>query len=934
MAERQRQGIVISGVDIASPDHSVADGKCEQLHNMRYADGAWRNVHSFIVKHNLMTNPNYAFNIIYQHPATKENQYIAEYNYTEPITLFYGFKMENGSVQHFKHEIISIGDYILNINTEGVETVGIITEVTYSGEEVKTKVKLLLEGLEGEEIEVSLWRVPGADVEEDKTFHYISLVEVVNEDVELVQNIHKFDEGSQLSISHFGKVLLVSDKTNKKLEYFILKGGEYKRVDWDEISCKSTISVGTDLISPEAYALNNAGIAYPDFEGAVVCERICNKDYTEFYFVDYLEKEDVWRGELALFCALRDESGAILYTSSPQILRSTLLAENVGRVPDRFKVGQLWYGDISGGVHEDGDIYAICGHNEPSESPEQEKTILAASYHRFVAPTLKLDYSIGASQTISNIAIYATRLHSLIDRSIITDNVYDLHNSVDLLQEPFYLMDVINIDPKKVSGTLSYQIGYSKLKNIEQKSLYIPSINPKLLYSENFSEYNNRLHLIAPEERLSSLESSNIIEGTAGTDYLAVQWGNNNGKTIYSSPSKKYNIEQGFLVTFPQNVETLYWVNKYNDSYEAFGQLELKYNAAIDISYYINKITLPVSAQNTNEQIAKYIFYKYNLITNVSIPNEYQMDISSVLTIPNSNRIQVSEANNCFSYPYTNSYRIGSETSHIIAANSAAVEMSDAKFGEFPLYVFTDEGVFAMQSSAGAVYSAVIPISYDKIIQPNTLAVNYNVLFVTKEGIMALSSQGIKPISQELDNLNGNLPEWMKTTKLMHLPRFNEIVATDLENNLLYVYSANQQVWSTRDIKSGRILNNGEIVVDNNVIYDLLNEDDSTTNTEVTLLTRPIKLGTMELKRLETFILRFEASSAQTLRVQLQGLTDTGNWINFREVSVYTNRDILIRRVPLSAKYLRVKVVGEVTDDIRVIAMEMEYYLRLLHRMR
>ena len=199
---------------------------------------------------------------------------------------------------------------------------------------------------------------------------------------------------------------------------------------------------------------------------------------------------------------------------------------------------------------------------------------------------------------------------------------------------------------------------------------------------------------------------------------------------------------------------------------------------------------------------------------------------------------------------------------------------------------------------------------------------------------MALSSQGVRQLSQELDNLNGNLPEWMKTTQLLHLPRFNEIVATDFADKKLYVYSAAQQVWSSRDVEPGRLLNNGEIVADNNTIYNLLSEDDNTTNTEVTILTRPIKLGSMELKRLETFILRFEASTAQTIEIQLYGSTDTVNWIKFREVAVYTNRDIIIRRVPLSAKYLRVEITGAVTDDIRIIAMEMEYYLRMLHRMR
>lgn len=916
MAERQRTGIAISGVDIASPDHSVTDGKCQELHNMRYANGAWRNVHPFVEKHSLNST---VYEIIYHHPANKDNEYIAKKT-TKPFYAYYNFS--DMYYYYFANEIIKVGDAVYN---DEMELIGYVTS-----ERSQQTVEVVVQPLSGEPFEMDLDRDSSMDINGQEKAHItISWVRVEpNGDISLLQDICSIDGEPEVTVSHFGKVLLVSNKTNKKLLYFILKGEQYKQINWDELSCQSTIKV-VSWNSPNVKTINveeSEDNLLPDYgfteAGLLAYEQMYEGENPNPTFITFDEELNAWRGEIAVFFALRDESGAIIYTTSPQILRSTLLIE-ANITPDIIDIGGLSV------VDEGKDVFAYAGYKNISAELRPGTTHpYAAPFHKLIKPTAKLEYNIGDSEVIKEIAIYSTRLYSLLDTNG--------ENRVDLLQEPFYLMDTIAINPKVSEGLVEYDITYSKLKNVEQKVLYTPTISPQLLYADKFTEYNDRLHLISPEKLLSPLKSDNIILSENGTDYIIIKWGNDSGSTVYSAVPNKYSLSQGFLISFPQNVDSIFWANSYEDRYEVYGRLlELKYNAAIDTSYYTNLIPKPNTDHIQAGVMANYIFYKYNTDLDVSIPDEYVISVESVLSTTEGNRIQASSANNCFVYPYENSYRVGSETSTIIAANSAAVEMSDAKFGEFPLYVFTDEGVFAMQSGGdNTLYSAIVPISYDKAIQPNTLAVNYNVLFVTKEGIMALSSQGVRQLSQELDNLNGNLPEWMKTTQLLHLPRFNEIVATDFADKKLYVYSASQQVWSSRDVEPGRLLNNGEIVADNNTIYNLLSEDDNTTNTEVTILTRPIKLGSMELKRLETFILRFEASTAQTIKVQLYGSTDTINWIKFREVSVYTNRDIIIRRVPLSAKYLRVKVTSAVTDDIRIIAMEMEYYLRMLHRMR
>ena len=327
---------------------------------------------------------------------------------------------------------------------------------------------------------------------------------------------------------------------------------------------------------------------------------------------------------------------------------------------------------------------------------------------------------------------------------------------------------------------------------------------------------------------------------------------------------------------------------------------------------------------------------KYKPITLLNADTVEGFAIQPTYPIKVSNRIQVSETNNPLVNPFERSYRIGSLSNEIIAINSAAIEMSDSKFGEFPVYVFTKEGIFAMQSGKETLYSAIIPINYDVIINPNTLAVNGAVLYFTDKGLHALTNQGAKLLSAPMHTAENRIPEWMYTTQMVYLPEWNEVLCTDLPNRKAYVFSLDNNVWSTRDIPEGYILNNDELVSTDDMIYNLRNEkEQGSDGVGISLSTRPIKLGSMELKRAETIIVRFECDTEQTLNVKVEGSIDTQNWGDLRKLEgVQTNKDILIRRTPCSVKYLRFTIEGNVTDDIRILAFEVEYYERMRHRMR
>ena len=71
---RERKSVPILGIDRSTPDDLVEDGKCAELNNLRYKDGAWRAVKDFEAKHIATLDPNYE--ICYHHPAAGEFMFI------------------------------------------------------------------------------------------------------------------------------------------------------------------------------------------------------------------------------------------------------------------------------------------------------------------------------------------------------------------------------------------------------------------------------------------------------------------------------------------------------------------------------------------------------------------------------------------------------------------------------------------------------------------------------------------------------------------------------------------------------------------------------------------------------------------------------------------------------------------------------------------
>ena len=134
-----------------------------------------------------------------------------------------------------------------------------------------------------------------------------------------------------------------------------------------------------------------------------------------------------------------------------------------------------------------------------------------------------------------------------------------------------------------------------------------------------------------------------------------------------------------------------------------------------------------------------------------SLPSVRPTDYDNTFPIEIANKIYTSEVNNPFYFPLLGINTVG--TGEIKGICSAAKALSEGQFGQFPLYAFTSEGVWALEVSSTGTYSAKQPITRDVCINSNGITqLDSAVLFPTDRGIMLISGSQTQCISEVINS--------------------------------------------------------------------------------------------------------------------------------------------------------------------------------------
>lgn len=330
------------------------------------------------------------------------------------------------------------------------------------------------------------------------------------------------------------------------------------------------------------------------------------------------------------------------------------------------------------------------------------------------------------------------------------------------------------------------------------------------------------------------------------------------------------------------------------------------------------------------------------------------VDSKPIVTI--KNKIYTSEINNPFYFPATGVNVIGA--GEIIGMSTAAKALSEGQFGQFPLYAFTTDGVWALQVSSTGGYTAVQPITRDVCLHREAITqIDSAVLFATERGVMLLSGSVSICISDILDAdvpfHFADMPHSDKILSLVGISRGSvnycpfktfindgKMIYDYLQQRLIlfnpsydyaYVYSFESKAWGimASDLNSvvpaypeALAMNKRNELVD-------ISLSDVTTGLPILFVSRPIKMENDILKTIDTIIQRGNFQKGH-IKVALYGSRDMIHWMYISSSSDHYLRGF--RGSPY--KSFRILVIGSMDIGESISGCSLQYHLRETNQLR
>ena len=338
------------------------------------------------------------------------------------------------------------------------------------------------------------------------------------------------------------------------------------------------------------------------------------------------------------------------------------------------------------------------------------------------------------------------------------------------------------------------------------------------------------------------------------------------------------------------------------------------------------------------------------------------------------NVMKVSMVENPFVFPAGCTYTPSQGT--IVGLSSNTVALSEGQFGQYPLYVFCSDGIWAMSvdTSGSVAYLAGNQVSRDVCVNAASICgVGGGVLFAGKQGMMLIAGNSVKRISAALDNagsMQKGVPDdlfakipglvslecisgdfdfqgYIANAFVAYLPSHNEVLVGNAAHEYSFVYSLDSGVWTRyKGHFTGKVhgtpapfflassSDGGRVVA----IPDAM-----AGNNRVLLLTRPQIWGTKQPKRIMQLLLHAyvepPAQPAPGMPLLACYMLGSNDGTHFKIVAgsekSKTAQDVLFPYSPTrSFKYYLFAIAGDVGAASTVTGLEMDVELPWRNRIR
>lgn len=330
-------------------------------------------------------------------------------------------------------------------------------------------------------------------------------------------------------------------------------------------------------------------------------------------------------------------------------------------------------------------------------------------------------------------------------------------------------------------------------------------------------------------------------------------------------------------------------------------------------------------------------------------------------TVTYGNMVRVSNVANPFYFNEVNQVTLPTGT--ISGLSTTAKALSQGQFGAFPLYCFSDNGIWALEVSDTGTYSAKQPVSRAVCTNPESITqTEGSVLFVTKRGLMALDGSSVTCVSeilsghnytsalsklyevkklaglQDVPNPDTHIEEWLQDARLLYDDKRQMIYAFNGENVLGYVYSISDQAWGmmVHDLAHPLPCYTDALAVtreDINGKRRLVNMSDHTmcgAAPKAVLVTRPLTFGSADAyKSIEALTLRGMLDKDDA-KLVVWASNDLKHWavVASSQTSWYRGKS------GTPYKYYRIGIVLEWEEEDSLSAIGADITTRLTNRIR
>lgn len=547
------------------------------------------------------------------------------------------------------------------------------------------------------------------------------------------------------------------------------------------------------------------------------------------------------------------------------------------------------------------------------------------------------------------IAIEDDYLQSLVTREVMTDD-YLTHDPLSAESSQVY-NSRLNLSGVKrtlfngfsassMFGFTDQFIGTWEVKDGKIKVL--PNTFPDIVRIGIYIKEGGKVHYVSTEGECGAFLSPKVRVPKPGME----------NKDDWDSDPNKYNEvllkrSTGCYIFYPNvNATTAVISSMYGDSGSPYGGgsmvVELKPHEFLNGAFAL----LDYDMERKHN-------YSADLVPDVT-PSPYE-DLD---TVDCGSKVYTSEVNNPFFFPVTGINTVG--TGRILGIATAAKALSQGQFGQFPLYAFTTDGVWAMEVSSNGTFSARQPITRDVCVNPGGITqIDSAVLFPTDRGIMLISGSQTQCISDVITNdvefdvrslpgmdklheMIGHEGEdscfpvvpfldFISKCGMVYDYPHQRILVFNKDYTYAYVYSLESKRWGMTYSKIANTINSypEALAVDkggNLVDFSKESEERQTG----LLVTRPLKLGEADiLKTIDTLMQRGMFRGGH-VKSALYGSRDLFNW---HLVNSSVSHRILNRR-GTPYKYFRIALVCELDTDEIVCGCTVQYTPRFTNRLR